>query len=523
LSSVSSEPGTVGPCPVAPDALQGIVRQQTNPARWNGEGWDAFVAALRAVGVEVVESAATRGIFATDAGGTAYGMPHGVVVARSAAQVSALLKAAQVHRVPVTVRGGGLTTEGESVAYGGVLLDMTGMSRVLAIDAVALTVRYRGRHLLARPGRGTAPRRPRLPFRAAQHDLVGGRHPGCRRHRRQFGAPRLQRRPGARLQVVTPTGEIVECSDERERRAVPARDPRLWPVRRDHRGTLKIRPYTPLSMHYYYYSTLREAIEDLQMLDRNDASDYSGILTIMDCAVNLLVAFDSRRARSRLQGNWEQRCAATANSASPCAWHGHYALRPWRLGEALYLLKRKQAVFPEFRRPEFHRDGRMDDRTVVFSRAVWKHWGSRNMVIPDLATTAGHVCRGGRARQCGVPQVFPSLHAVLRRHQAARRNTAALRDVLRAARRRRLGLWLRVRADDRGRGVQPRPLPVLQERHLRHRRRSGRQLLPLRRHDEGLHPPRLRRCCWWTAMKHLEMKRVERPIRAMILNRDVIF
>ena len=30
----------------------------------------------------------------------------------------------------------------------------------------------------------------------------------------------------------------------------------------------------------------------------------------------------------------------------------------------------------------------MDDRTVVFSRAVWKHWGSRQMVIPDLATSS---------------------------------------------------------------------------------------------------------------------------------------
>ena len=41
----------------------------------------------------------------------------------------------------MTVRGGGLTTEGESVAFGGVLLDMTGMSRVLHVDAAALTVR----------------------------------------------------------------------------------------------------------------------------------------------------------------------------------------------------------------------------------------------------------------------------------------------------------------------------------------------------------------------------------------------
>jgi glycolate oxidase len=91
--------------------------------------------------VELLEDTSTRGIFATDAGGTAYGMAHAVVIARSAKQISRLLRAAQTHRVPVTVRGGGLTTEGESVAYGGVLLDMTGMSRVLAVDKDALSVR----------------------------------------------------------------------------------------------------------------------------------------------------------------------------------------------------------------------------------------------------------------------------------------------------------------------------------------------------------------------------------------------
>ncbi|HEY5290867.1 MAG TPA: FAD-dependent oxidoreductase, partial [Burkholderiales bacterium] len=135
------EPGTLGPCPVAPDALRGIKRQQTNPARWNGANWDEFAGAVRARGIEVLETTAARAAFATDAGGTAYGLAHGVVIARSTEQVALLLQAAQQHRVPVTVCGGGLTTEGESVAFGGVLLDMTGMSRVLHIDAETLTVR----------------------------------------------------------------------------------------------------------------------------------------------------------------------------------------------------------------------------------------------------------------------------------------------------------------------------------------------------------------------------------------------
>src|ERR1700752_3569872 len=83
------------PCPVAPDALVGIKRQQTNASRWQGAGWREFVASLK--DVEVIEDAPTRGTFATDAGGPAYGMPHGVVIARTAAQISALLKAAQRH------------------------------------------------------------------------------------------------------------------------------------------------------------------------------------------------------------------------------------------------------------------------------------------------------------------------------------------------------------------------------------------------------------------------------------------
>jgi len=388
LKLLPVEPGTVGPCPVAPDALQGIKRQQTNPARWNGAGWQEFVVALRAAGVELAEGAAACGVYATDAGGTAYGMPHGVVVARSAAQVATLLKAAQAHGVPVTVRGGGLTTEGESVAFGGVLLDMSGMSRVLAIDAERLTVRTEAGifwHSLAEELR-----RENLDYLSAPLNLtssVGGTLGvgGIDVNSARLGCSADQ---ALSLQVVTPTGEVVECSD--------SENPELF--QRVILGygqfgviteaTLRVRPYTPLRMHYYYYSSLRTAIEDLQMIDRNDASDYSGILTIMDCAVNLLVAFDSDERQAAFRRNWKAKLRGYGEIGFGLCMLGHYALRPWKFGEAMYLLRRKREVFPEFRRAEYMRDGQMHDRSVVFSRAVWKHWGSRTMVIPDLATSA---------------------------------------------------------------------------------------------------------------------------------------
>jgi FAD/FMN-containing dehydrogenase len=382
------EPGTVGPCPVAPDALQGIKRQQTNPARWNGEGWPSFVAALRAGGVELAEGSVACGVYATDAGGTAYGLPHGVVIARNAGQVSFLLKTAQTHRVPVTVRGGGLTTEGESVAFGGVLLDMTGMSRVVSIDAAGLTVRTEAG--IFWHGLAEELRRENLDYLSAPLNMtssVGGTLGvgGIDVNSARLGCSADQ---AISLQVVTPTGDIVECSDSENAELFQRVILGYGQFGIITEATLRVRPYTPLSMHYYYYSSLRTAIEDLQMLDRNDASDYSGILTIMDCAVNLLVAFDSDEREAAFKANWEKRLRGHGEFGFALCMVGHYALRPWKIGEALYLLQRKQAVFPEFRRAEYMREKKMHDRTVVFSRAVWKHWGSKQMVIPDLATPA---------------------------------------------------------------------------------------------------------------------------------------
>lgn len=390
-SAYSAYAGTPGVCPVAPDALQGIVRQQTNPARWSGAQWPKFVAALTTHNIELRESKAARGIFVTDAGGTAYGLAHGVVLARSTEQIATLLKLAQQHEVPVTVRGGGLTTEGESVAFGGVLLDMSGMSRVLKIDATALTVRTEAGifwHSLAE-----ALRRQGLDYLSAPLNLtssVGGTLGvgGIDVNSARLGCSADQ---AISLRVVTPTGNIVECSDTENAALFQRVILGYGQFGIITEATLKIRPYTPLRMHYFYYDNLRSAIKDLQMLDRHDASDYSGILTMMDCAVNLLVAFDSVEREQSFKRTFQKRLRGFGEFGFTLCMLKRYTLRPWKIGEALYLMRRKRELFPEFRRPEYMRGPNreeMHDRTVVFSRAVWKHWGNRQMVIPDLATSA---------------------------------------------------------------------------------------------------------------------------------------
>lgn len=378
--------GTLPPDPVAPDALQGIPRQQTNPLRWQGEGWDDFRGALAADGITLREGRVHGALYVTDAGGVAHGMPTGCLVARSAEQVSAVLRRAQQFRVPVTIRGGGLTTEGESVAFGGLMLDMTGMSRVLKVDPETMTVRVQAGifwHSLAEHLR-----RDGFDYLSAPLNLTASVGGTLGVGGIDINSPRLgcSADQALALQVVTPTGEIVECSEH------------------DHPGlfervllgygqfgviteaTLKMRRFTPITMHYIYYPSLPTAIRDMQRLVREDAADYCGILTMMDRAITLLVAFDSDEREQAFFKKWRPRLSGSGELVFGLRLAGHYALRPWRLPEALYLLKRRFELFPAFQPPEFMRDGKIVDRTVVFSRAVWRFWGGSQMVIPDLAT-----------------------------------------------------------------------------------------------------------------------------------------
>ncbi|MDQ6972602.1 MAG: FAD-binding oxidoreductase [Mariprofundaceae bacterium] len=268
--------------PVAADALIGIPRQQTNPSRWQGEQWADFVRSLKEQGIEIREARADTGIYVTDAGGLAYGMPHGVVLAESAEQIASLMKVAQSFAVPVTVRGGGLTTEGESVAFGGVLLDMTGMSRVLHVDKGALTVRTQAGifwHHLAE-----VLRRDALDYISAPLNLsssVGGTLGvgGIDVNSSKYGCSADQ---AISLQVVTPTGEIVECSDDENSGLFERIILGYGQFGIITEASLHIRPYTPLRMHYYYYASLKLCVEDLLLLDASQACDYTGILTMMD-------------------------------------------------------------------------------------------------------------------------------------------------------------------------------------------------------------------------------------------------
>lgn len=372
---------------VGPESLAGVSRQRINPSRWQGEGWDAFVDGLASKGIEVSTGRPGRAIYMTDAGGMAVGMPHGSLVARSSEMVSEVMKAAQRHRVPVTVKGGGLTTEGESVAFGGLLLDMRGMSRVLSIDSEGLTVRTEAGiywHSLAEELR-----RDGLDYLSAPLNMTSSVGGTLGVGGIDINSPRLGSSADQCLscRVVTPTGEIVDCSEQE--------NPELFERVLFGYGqfgiiteaTLRARQFKPITMHYFYYSSLSRAMEDLKLLVKGDVADYVGILTMMDKAINLLVAFDSEEREKTFFDKWRGEISGHGEAGFALRMAGYYLTHPWKVSEALYLLNRRLTLLPAFSPSHHIRDGKIVDRTVVFSHAVWRFWGGRQMVIPDLATS----------------------------------------------------------------------------------------------------------------------------------------
>lgn len=335
----------------------------------------------------VHDGKAETSIFVTDAGGLAQGMPHGVVRPFSADAISEVMKAAQTFVVPVTTRGGGLTTEGESIAFGGLLLDMSGMNRVLNVDHASMTVRTEAGiywHQLAE-----TLRRDGLDYLSAPLNLTSSVGGTLNVGGIDINSPRLgcSADQCLALKVVTPKGDIVECSEEENAALMDRVLLGYGQFGVIVEATMKVRRFTPITMKYFYYSSLKTAIEDLQFIADEDAADYSGILTIMDRAINLLVAFDSEAREREFFSRYRRHLRGHGEAGFGIRMAGHYLLHPWQYGEAAYLLNRRLKLFPEFNRPEYMRNGKIVDRTVVFSRAVWKFWGGNKMVIPDLASS----------------------------------------------------------------------------------------------------------------------------------------
>ena len=346
---------------------------------------------------------ASRACYRTDGGQVVYGLPDSVVHARSPEDVAAVLRMAQRDRIPVTCRGGGLTTEGESVTARGVLLDVKGMNRLLECDGRTAWVEAGMTwHHVAEALRPLG-----LDYTSAPLNMlstvggtlgVGGIDVNSPRH----GCAADQ---AVELEVVTPTGDIVrvkEGDDYLERVLLGYGQFGVITKAR-----IKVRPFRPMTVRHFLYTDIGTALSDMMRIVDEDAVDACAILTLRDDVIALILGFEDEPKDVRLRHTPEPLVYAKLAA--------RYALRPWRIGDVGFLLRRKRDLLPALQDPLFVRDGLVYDRTVVFSRLIWRYWGGPQIVIPDLAITKANFEAAAR-RGIGVcKKYFPyfTLYAVM--------------------------------------------------------------------------------------------------------------
>ena len=145
----------------------------------------------------------------------------------------------------------------------------------------------------------------------------------------------------------------------------------------------------------------------MMRLVEQDEVDACAILTLRDDVIALILGFEDEPKDFALRNTPEPLIVA---KMAP-----RYALRPWRWGEAGFLMRRKADLLPALQDPLFARDGLVHDRTVVFSRLIWRYWGGRQIVIPDLAITKSNFETAARRGIDVCKRYFPyfTLYAVM--------------------------------------------------------------------------------------------------------------
>ena len=346
---------------------------------------------------------AARACYRTDGGQIVYGFADSVVHVRAPEDVAEVLRAAQRDRIPVTCRGGGLTTGGESVTAHGILLDLKGLSRLLECDGRTAWVEAGMTwHHVAEALRPLG-----LDYTSAPLNMlstvggtlgVGGIDVNSPRH----GCSADQ---AVELEVVTPTGDIVrvkEGDDYLERVLLGYGQFGVITKAR-----IKVRPYRPMTVRHFLYTDIGVALSDMMRLVERDAVDACAILTLCDDVIALILGFEDEPQDFALRHTPEPLVYARLAAS--------FAKRPWRLGDIGFLMRRKADLLPALHDPLFMQDEAVHDRTVVFSRLIWRYWGGPQIVIPDLAITKADFESAARRGIDVCKKYFPyfTLYAVM--------------------------------------------------------------------------------------------------------------
>ncbi|MGE4158154.1 MAG: FAD-binding oxidoreductase [Planctomycetota bacterium] len=324
--------------------------------------------------------------FLRDAGGLLRSQAEFIEVPGSAEALASLLAKASAAGRSVVVRGGGKTTEGESLArddetlistrglrhFTGILnqegLDYCRVGAGMTFDELERHLRPKGLELAVRP----------LSLSATLGGTVGIGGIDITSWRDGTMADQV-----LSMQVALPEGRLVECS--------PSEQSDLFEDVLYGYGqfgvvtelTLRLRPSMPVCLERRYFCSPGEAAEALVRAGREGLADQMAVLSFNGVVNALMLGFEDKERHRRFLESRRQ-----WGFAEPVLW-GRVALKTLNQPSLISVLPRlarlRSQLVGGLRDPLYSGQESLDFRAAAMSRLIWKVWGSRPLVIPDLS------------------------------------------------------------------------------------------------------------------------------------------
>jgi len=320
-----------------------------------------------------------------DAGGLIYSVPQEIVVPQNVNELCDVISRCDSRSRQIVVRGGGKTTEGESlVSSDELLLHMRGMNRVIDFDESIVSVEggatyqeiqntlYRyNKDIISAPLNISATVGGTLGLGGID---VNSAFEGC-------SADQV-----IEIDVILPSGECVTCSESDNAELFEAVLYGYGQFGVIARASVRIKKYSAIRLDFLYHNKLEMAIDDLLILEKEKCCDHLAILTLMDEVACVIVGFEDEEKYHRFK-----------SKRSSFSGVGEMGLvlkktldaikQPHFLGKLPFLMKSRSKILDSLHDPMFMREGYLHNRHGAFGKLIWGYWGKQPLVIPDLSLT----------------------------------------------------------------------------------------------------------------------------------------
>ncbi|HKB08583.1 MAG TPA: FAD-binding protein [Candidatus Polarisedimenticolia bacterium] len=224
---------------------------------------------------QVLDDAAALAATSSDFGRMIHRVPGVVVRPASTEDVAAVIRYARAHSVPVATRGEAHTQSGQATVAGGILIDLTSLDRIHSIDAAGLSADCQAGVKWETLVRQTVPQNLVPPVLTNNLGVtIGGTLSvaGLGIASFRFGA---QGDNVTEMEVVTGAGDVVACSEAKDREVFDVVRSTLGQFGVITRAKLKLRRCKPKTRTYYLlYDDLGAIMRDAHAIMEHDRVDY---------------------------------------------------------------------------------------------------------------------------------------------------------------------------------------------------------------------------------------------------------